>query len=88
MIRVNINDGDRRRVSREQFERYYPSERIGALTRVVWPYYFYEIAKTRTGHDIALLCASPRAHQFWFVCGLVIAAPVVMVIMFLLREGL
>lgn len=81
----------RRKPTNEEFEAFHGSKDLGAFARVVYPWYFWrmsrEFVKAKTAQDIALLHATPRAHRFWMLCGLVLAVPVVMVIMFLLHQS-
>lgn len=81
----------RRKLTTEDFEAFYGSRDMGAFARVVYPYYFWwlraEFEKAKTPQERAVIHATPRAHQFWFMCGLVCAVPVVLVAMFLLHQG-
>ncbi|OLP54872.1 hypothetical protein BJF92_13780 [Rhizobium rhizosphaerae] len=77
-----------RKPTQKEFEAIFGSSQMGSLARVVWPWYYwwmrYEIAKAKTPKDIAVVNAVHRAHQFWCTCGLVLGAPVVLVIAFLM----
>lgn len=82
----------RRKPTAEEFEAFFGSKDMGPFARTVYPLYFWwmrhEFNKAKTPQQRAVIHATPRAHRFWFMCGLVCAVPVVMVITFLLREGL
>lgn len=59
---------------------------MGYVARMVWQRYLwlmrYEIAKARIPKDLAVINATPRAYQFWFLCELIFAVPIVLVLMF------
>ena len=77
-----------RKPTQEEFEAIFGSSQMESLAMVVWPWYYWwmrdEIAKAKTPKDIALINATRRAHQFWFSCGIVLGAPVVLAIAFLM----
>lgn len=76
----------KRKPTQAEFEAIFGPRDMGTVARMVWPWYRWwmrhEIAKARTPTDIAVINATPRAYQFWFLCGLIFAVPVVLVLMF------
>lgn len=81
----------RRKPTAQEFEAFFGSRKMGPFAQTVYPLYFWwmraEFDKAKTPQERAVIHATPRAHQFWFLCGLVFAVPVVMVIMFMLHQG-
>lgn len=80
----------RRKSTIAKFEVFHGSKELGAFVRVIYPRYFWwmshEFTKAKTPQDLALIHATSRARTFWAICGVVCAAPVVLVIMFLLHQ--
>lgn len=79
-----------RKPTQEEFERFFGRPEMGTLARTVYPFYFWwmhnEFRNAKTPQDRAMLHATPRAQVFWFVCGLVCAVQIVLVVMFLLTR--
>lgn len=77
---------DRPRTSLEDFQRVHGSESMGVVARIVYAWYFWwmrrEISAIKSKQDILMLHETPRARRFWFLCGLMLAVPVVLLLMF------
>lgn len=78
----------KRKPTQKEFEAIFGARAMGSLARIVWPWYFWwmkpEFDKAKTPKDIAVINATPRAQQLWTVCGIVLSAPVVLIIAYLM----
>ncbi len=89
---MNYKPRERPKLTTEDFQAFFGSPKMGPLAQIIYPLYFWwmsdEIKKVKSPEDCALIHATPRAQTFWTVCGFVLAIPFVLVIMWLLHDGL